>query len=798
MRGLSRLFGLLVAACGVQSSLVAQCPTDWVPSQGSGGLSSAPDQAVAWDPDGAGPLPPVVVFRGNFTSAGPLATASGIAAWDPASDTWFGFTQGSGWVSQIGLDPNGALIVCRNPLSAATSLIERWTGTGWQQIGGQLSYVRQIGSSNGTLVALPYVWNGAAWTPLGYPGNYANSFTTAANGDLVVAFSAPLLQFPTLSVHGVAQLTNGAWTMYGNTFDNVVQKIVTMPNGDVIVNGSFTATGTTSCARIARWDGSAWQPMGSGVNYSWNLLPRANGDLIVGSVSIAGGVAVDGIATWSNGVWSATTAGLGQTGLAVALCDLPSGLAVGGGFASVLGQPARNVAVWQGGSWLLPGVAPNQVDCEVLAAAALGGDDCVIGGTFTSVGAVPAANIARRVGGVWTALGSGTDNAVRAVARMPNGDLIAGGNFGVAGGTPASRLARWDGSAWHAMPGNGMVAVNAMAVMPNGHLVVGGTNQVATWDGVAWTILFGANSIRALTIDATGAPLAAGALGATTGVLRWNGSAWQLLSPPNWGSSGVVCLPNGDIIADLHTDFGMGVFDQLVRWNGASWTAISGGLAFADISPLLALPNGDFAVAVPLPSPSSSLQRCDGQTLMPFTAGATNGRVNVMAALASGEFLVGGLFDIAGAQGVRNLARMAATCPATSTPLGTGCNGAAGPLAMATISLPWLGGTFVAETSGLPANALGLAVTSFSSATIPLAVLSPTAGANCDGLLSPLLSDVLIPSNGRARSGFALPDTVAAAGLQLFHYAASLEFDAAGALIGLAATNRLALVLGRF
>ncbi|MFY9342096.1 MAG: hypothetical protein WAT39_06395, partial [Planctomycetota bacterium] len=129
---------------------------------------------------------------------------------------------------------------------------------------------------------------------------------------------------------------------------------------------------------------------------------------------------------------------------------------------------------------------------------------------------------------------------------------------------------------------------------------------------------------------------------------------------------------------------------------------------------------------------------------------------------------------------------------------GSGCTGSAGPLTLAATSLPWLGGTFRARTTGMPANSLGLAVTSDVPTTLPLSLVSPVAGPGCDGLLSVVLSDVLLPNGGVADSGFALPDLPAFVGLPLYHYVAALEFGPGGALVALTSTNRLALVLGVF
>lgn len=66
---------------------------------------------------------------------------------------------------------------------------------------------------------------------------------------------------------------------------------VVMPNGDIVVGGDFTSAGGVTAQYIARWDGTRWSALGSGLNgpvRSLAVLP--NGDLIVGGAfSTAGG-----------------------------------------------------------------------------------------------------------------------------------------------------------------------------------------------------------------------------------------------------------------------------------------------------------------------------------------------------------------------------------------------------------------------------------------------------------------------------------------------------------------------------
>lgn len=48
----------------------AQCPGDWLPTDGIPGTNGAATVLTSWDPDGAGPAPERVVLGGPFLVAG--------------------------------------------------------------------------------------------------------------------------------------------------------------------------------------------------------------------------------------------------------------------------------------------------------------------------------------------------------------------------------------------------------------------------------------------------------------------------------------------------------------------------------------------------------------------------------------------------------------------------------------------------------------------------------------------------------------------------------------------------------
>ena len=89
-RSFVRWFILLVTTVMVGECARAQCSNQWFPSAGMLGVGGASQGALSvsvttlWDPDGNGPLQPVLVVGGAFSRAG-SAVANNIAIHDPAT-----------------------------------------------------------------------------------------------------------------------------------------------------------------------------------------------------------------------------------------------------------------------------------------------------------------------------------------------------------------------------------------------------------------------------------------------------------------------------------------------------------------------------------------------------------------------------------------------------------------------------------------------------------------------------------------------------------------------------------------
>jgi hypothetical protein len=516
---------------------------------------------------------------GQFTRAG-NANATRIAKWN--GSVWTTLGQGIGSVSTDGvfamaLAPNGDLYAGGSFVQAggrAANALAKWNGTAWTPFiafpvtglgNGVNSYVQalavaangdlyvgglftQVGRTNTTGVAK---WDGAAWSTLGAGvgnggGSGAYALSLAASGEL---YAVGLFdRAGALPVENLARWNGVAWTTAPGTaalgLNQQILAVAVASNGDVYVGGLFYRAGGVAANNVAKWNGTMWSALGSGITAAgsaFNLDPAVfslaiapNGDLYVGGYfSLVGSLRANNIARWNGSTWSTlgtgnTTNGVSGDGFSLAivhaLAVAPSGdVYVGGNFIAAGGQPANFVARWSGTAWSSLGTGPaNGVYGVVSALVVAPSGNLYVGGNITQAGGQPALRVAKWNGAAWSPLGMGLSQSgspyctVSALALAPNGDLYAGGDMTIAGTVPVNHVAKWNGTAWSAVGTGVGIAINngvqALALAATGELYAGGTfgqagalpvANVARWDGTTWNPL-GTGLNRAPTAIAIG------------------------------------------------------------------------------------------------------------------------------------------------------------------------------------------------------------------------------------------------------------------------------------------------------
>ena len=334
---------------------------------------------------------------------------------------------------------------------------------------------------------------------------------------------------------------------------------------DLYVGGSFTsADSVPDTLRIAKWNGTTWSALSTGVNGTIYALASIGTDLYVGgSFTSAGGVNVSNIAKWNGTTWSALSTGV--NGDVFALASIGTDLYVGGSASGALNT--LHTAKWNGATW---SALSTGVNGTIFALASIG-TDLYVGGLFTTAIGVPnTLRIAKWNGTTWSALSSGVNNTVRALSSIGT-DLYVGGDFTTASGvTNTLRIAKWNGTTWSALSSGVNNTVRALSSIGT-DLYVGGsfisadgvpdTLRIAKWDGTGWYALGTGTTDVVTSLASIGTDLYVGgdftsADGVTVnGITKWgaaddpvtitstdkpftiqNGEALSLISVPTFGT----------------------------------------------------------------------------------------------------------------------------------------------------------------------------------------------------------------------------------------------------------------------
>lgn len=132
-------------------------------------------------------------------------------------------------------------------------------------------------------------------------------------------------------------------------------------NNELCAGGTFTQTsdGSVQCTRVARWNGTAWSPLGTGADSTVNALTTYAGELIAGGVfNNAGGVGASKVARWNGALWRPLAEGLSgsinNTSANVNTLFVSDGLLhIGGAFAIAGTRASATIADWSSGGGTL-------------------------------------------------------------------------------------------------------------------------------------------------------------------------------------------------------------------------------------------------------------------------------------------------------------------------------------------------------------------------------------------------------------------------------------------------------------
>jgi hypothetical protein len=194
----------------------------------------------------------------------------------------------------------------------------------------------------------------------------------------------------------------------------------------LVVGGLFQGAGDAPAKNVALWDGTQWSSTtGDETSLDSRVLSLVEFDdgsgpaiYAAGDFKYAGGAHARNVARWDGTSWSALGSGVEQLAPFTFTTPLVNALAVyddgggealyaGGLFDTADGVSANNIARWDGTSWAGLG---SGINGEVHALAVFDGGDgpeLVAGGYFNMADGALARAVARWNGASWTNLGEG-------------------------------------------------------------------------------------------------------------------------------------------------------------------------------------------------------------------------------------------------------------------------------------------------------------------------------------------------------------------------------------------------------
>ena len=268
-----------------------------------------------------------------------------------------------------------------------------------------------------------------------------NDMAFDANGDLYITGD---FRDTATSTVGVLKITDLSGTPTANAMGGGIAgglrigyAIIISQTGDIYLCGAFdTVNSVANTKNIAKWNGTVWSPLSTGLALSANTLAIApNGLLYIGGDF--NDAAYPYLCKWNGSAFSAVGTNTDINGSVKTLAfDGAGKLWVGGVFTNAAGNPnADYIAIWNGTQWLAAGTGAN----NIIYGINIYGNRVYVGGMFTSIGGLTLSDrVAYWQNGSWHLLdidipGNATTEDILLAS---DGSLYIGGTFSTAGETP--------------------------------------------------------------------------------------------------------------------------------------------------------------------------------------------------------------------------------------------------------------------------------------------------------------------------------------------------------------------------
>lgn len=266
---------------------------------------------------------------------------------------------------------------------------------------------------------------------------------------------------------------------------------------DIIITGEFASVSGVSCTYVARWNGTSWAAMGTGLPAVGKCLAIYNGELYAGVDAIGSST----LHKWNGTAWVAS--GPFTEPIHTLYVDPVSNTFYAGGQFTT---PGKYVAKLNGTTWAGMGALPAGTSSfPAVNAISVHNNTLYVGGTF---GGGTTTQYFAKWNNVSSFVNVHADQPNQPVFAMAqqDGNLFVGGAFSKIGTGNTRCLAQWDGSAWVAMASD----------FSGPNTALGGVRSIASYKGQMYVAgMFSIISITGLTAN---------------NVARWNGCSWKDLN----------------------------------------------------------------------------------------------------------------------------------------------------------------------------------------------------------------------------------------------------------------------------
>jgi len=579
-------------------------------------------------------------------------------------------------------------------------------------------------------------WSGAFGRP-GLAGGRAG--VLCSNGGSLYA-GGYVFDGAGLSRSGVASYDGAAWTPIGQMYmtgewrEGTIECLLGW-RGALVAGGIFVGVDAVRANHVAIWDGAAWRDLGGGVSRGGSaasagvqaLVGFEGGLVAAGVFDNAGGVAARNIARWDGTAWSPLGDGLP---VSIDALGVWNGRLYASGYFGTW-PDVQTTACWDGSEWSW---LPNASDPFRRPTSFLARDDrllacfaytdtifawdgvewsphCVVPNARSGVSALAddglglvaavtshsdsgsTYRVSRQEGEAWQQMGQPFDQPVEFLTRH-EGDWIAGGRFAMAGDHWVAGIAAWSGSEWRAIPAAAGITREVHTITAHEGLVLAagaglGTwgefnASVLSWTGASWDSFGGILSGQHRAFHRWNAETLLGGrfrLGNDeTAIARWAGSSWE---PFGTGLDSAAvhtfAIWRGSLVAAGELDRIGGIDAHgIARWDGAAWhsvgSGVSAGVWWATAVSALAVLEGDLIAAGNFNFAggrvAQNIARWDGTSWHPMGEGMF-GRVYALA-VRDGELYAAGDFSWAGTHICNGVARWDGS---DWQPLGSGIEG---------------------------------------------------------------------------------------------------------------------------